>query len=531
MNIVSQIQEGKTSLGIELGSTRIKAVIVGEDFLPIASGSYSWENKLENGIWTYGVEDIKDGLQECYKSLSQKVYSKYGIYINKFASIGISAMMHGYLAFDKEDNLLTPFRTWRNTTTGQAAEILSKTFNYNIPQRWSIAHLYQAILNKEEHIGKISFITTLAGYVHWLLTGEKVLGIGDASGMFPIDWKKQDYNLEMISSFEELVKESSLGWRLTDILPKIIPAGYFAGNLTEKGAELLDTTGILKSGIPFCPPEGDAETGMVATNSIAPKTGNVSAGTSIFAMVVLENDLSTMHEEIDIVATPSGSPVAMVHCNNCTTELDVWVNMYHDFLKTMGFDLPKNILYDKLYDIALSSAADCSDIIIYNYHSGEPVTGFTDGVPLMIHGAKSDFNASNIMRSLIYSCLATLKIGMDILLKQENVKIENMLAHGGLFKSPITGQRFLSASLEVPVTVMQSAGEGGAWGIALLAAYSARSDKDETLEEFLQSKVFAMQKGLTLNPYKTDVKGFEKYMEKYKQGLAVERSAVSLNIN
>ncbi len=530
MNIAKQIQEGKTSIGIELGSTRIKSVLIGEDFSPIASGAYDWENRLEDGIWTYTLDDVWKGMQGSFKSLADNVWEKYAVKLENAASIGVSAMMHGYLAFDENDKLLVPFRTWRNTITEQAADILTDAFDFNIPQRWSIAHLYQAILNNEEHVSKLNFFTTLAGYVHWQLTGEKVLGIGDASGMFPIDPDSKEYNSSMMDKFIALTADCGFNWALSDILPNIISVGQCAGKLTESGAKLLDPTGTLQAGIALCPPEGDAGTGMTATNSIAQKTGNVSAGTSIFAMVVLEHDLKSVHKEIDIVTTPCGSPVAMVHCNNCTTDLDTWVQMLNDTLETLGFSISKPQLYDKLYEAALSGKPDCGGVLTYNYHSGEHVIGLTQGRPLLVRTPESEFNIANLMRSLIYSCMATLKIGMDILFKQENVVIEKMFAHGGLFKSPITGQRFLAAALEVPVAVMESAGEGGAWGIALLAAYQAREDKSQELTDFLNNKVFVNQKGSCLSPEKGDIEGYSAYMDNFKAGLAIEKAAVASSI-
>lgn len=530
MSIARQIQEGKTSIGIELGSTRVKSVLIGEDHMPIASGAYDWENHLEQGIWTYSLVEVWQAVQSCFKNLSDNVREKYGIALETAASIGISAMMHGYLPFDKNDMLLVPFRTWRNTMTEEAAAVLTDAFKFNIPQRWSIAHLYQAVLNKEPHVSQLSFFTTLAGYVHWQLTGERVLGIGDASGMFPIDPDTKNYNSHMAEKFSEIISDCGFSWTLSDALPKIVSVGECAGKLTERGARLLDPTGTLKAGICFCPPEGDAETGITATNSIAPKTGNVSAGTSIFAMAVLEHDLSSVHKEIDIVATPCGSPVAMVHCNNCTADLDAWVHMLGDTLKMFGLDIPKPKLYDKLYEAALSGKADCGGLLTYNYYSGEHVTGLNEGRPLLIRTPQSKFNVQNLMRTLVYSCIATLKIGMDILLKQENVKLDKIMAHGGLFKSPITGQRFLSAALEVPVALMESAGEGGAWGIALLAAYQARENKNEELADYLNSRVFANLSGTCLSPTKDDIDGFSVFMEKFKAGLAAEKCAVSLNL-
>ena len=526
MDIVKQIESGKTSIGIEFGSTRIKAVMIGEDYSPIASGTHDWQNRLENGVWTYKDEDIKLGLQDAYKSLAEKVKAQYGVEIKTVSAIGISAMMHGYLAFDGNDKFLAEFRTWRNTMTGEAAKALTEAFGFNIPQRWSIAHLYQAILNGEKHVGDIKFFTTLAGYVHMLLTGEKVLGIGDASGMFPIDSEKKEYDKDMLAKFSTLVADKGFGWKIEDILPKIIPAGECAGKLTEQGAKLLDPTGTLQAGITLCPPEGDAGTGMVATNSIAPRTGNVSAGTSIFAMAVLERKLSKVHEEIDIVTTPCGDPVAMVHCNNCTTDLDAWVNMFDSSLRAFGVELPKSEIYAKLYDSALSAETDCGGLVSYNYFSGEHVTGFTEGRPMLIRTPEAKFNVNTLMRSLIYSCMATLKIGMDILLGEEKVELDKLLAHGGLFKAPVVGQRFLASALNVPVAVMESAGEGGAWGIALLAAFTAREKKAQGLADFLDEQVFSKFASSVMQPDKADSEGFAKYMESFKAGLAAQKAAV-----
>ena len=529
MNPAQLIQSGNTSLGIEFGSTRIKAVMIEQETCtPIAAGAHDWENRLENGVWTYSIEDIHQGLQSCFAALSADVQARYGVSLETTGSIGISAMMHGYLAFDQNDQLLVPFRTWRNTMTEQAAAALTEAFRFNIPQRWSIAHLYQAMLKKEAHLPQLRFFTTLAGYVHWLLTGQRVLGIGDASGMFPIDPETKAYNTAMLQTFSDLTANFEFDWKLSDILPAIVPAGECAGTLTDQGARLLDPSGRFKAGIPFCPPEGDAGTGMVATNSIAPKTGNVSAGTSIFAMAVLEHDLQNVHEEIDIVATPCGSPVAMVHCNNCTTELDAWVRLLNDTLHTFGLDIPKAKLYDTLYETARSGANDCDGLLSYNYHSGEHVTGFTEGRPLMMRTPDTVFNLSNLMRSLIYSCMATLKIGMDILLKEEHVVLDKLYAHGGLFKSPVTGQRFLAAALETPIAVMESAGEGGAWGIALLASYLTRTNKAESLAEYLNDRVFRNFQGSCMDPVPSDVEGFAAYMKQYRAGLAVEQAAVSV---
>lgn len=530
MDIREQISNGRASIGIEFGSTRIKAILVGEELTPIASGAYDWQNSLENGIWTYSADEIVKGLQGCFAALMADVKEKYGTELTTSASFGISAMMHGYLAFDKNDKLLVPFRTWRNTMTGEAADILSESFAFNIPQRWSIAHLYQAILKKEEHIPEVRFITTLAGYVHFLLTGEKTIGIGDASGMFPIDPETGNYSEKLLGKFAQLTENTAFTQKLSDILPTIVPVGECAGTLTEKGALLLDPTGTFKAGVPFCPAEGDAQTGMVATNSIAPRTGNVSAGTSIFAMIVLERELSRLHRQIDIVTTPCGDPVAMVHCNNCTTDLDSWVKLFAELLKSCGCEITKPELYDKLYAAALSGDADCSGIVSYNYHSGEHVTGFTEGRPMLMRSPDSTFNIANVMRSLIYSCMSTLKIGMDILLGEEKVSIDKIFAHGGLFKSPVTGQRFLASALGVPVALMETAGEGGAWGIALLAAYGAREDKAEKLADYLNNKVFAGASGSCMDPDAGDAAGFAEYMKLYRAGLSAERAAVNASV-
>ncbi len=524
--MVNQIKEGKASIGIEFGSTRIKAVLVGDDFTVAASGAYDWENSLIDGVWTYSLDEIKAGLQGAFAALAEDVRGKYGVALERVASIGISAMMHGYLAFDEKGELLVPFRTWRNTMTEQAADAVTEAFGFNIPQRWSIAHLYQAILNGEKHVLEIRFVTTLAGYVHRLLTGEKVIGIGDGSGMFPI--KDGGYDADMMDKFEELTSGTAFTQKLADVLPKIIPVGECAGALTEQGALLLDPTGTLKAGVPFCPPEGDAQTGMVATNSIAPRTGNVSAGTSIFAMAVLEKELSAVYRQIDIVTTPCGSPVAMVHCNNCTTDLDCWVRLFADTLKIFGVEVSKSELYDRLYAEALSGEPDCDGIISCNYHSGEHVTGFTEGRPLVMRSPSSVLNVANLMRSLIYSCMSTLKIGMDILIGEEKIALDKIYAHGGLFKSPVTGQRFLASALGVPVALMESAGEGGAWGIALLASYLARRNDGETLEEYLEKRVFDGKTGSVMTPDEKDVAGFAAYIEKYKAGLEVEKTAVNV---
>lgn len=526
MDVKNLLEEGKGILGIEFGSTRIKAVLIDEKGTPLASGSHEWENRLTDGIWTYTLDDIWSGLADCYADLASDVKKKYDVVLKKFASIGFSAMMHGYLAFDKEGELLVPFRTWRNTITEEAAAKLTEVFQYNIPQRWSIAHLYQAILKKEEHVAKIDFLTTLAGYVHWKLTGEKVLGVGDASGMFPIDCKSGNYDQNMIRKFDELTEPCGYGWKLSDILPKVLSAGENAGTLTPEGAKLLDVSGNLEAGILLCPPEGDAGTGMVATNSVGVRTGNVSAGTSVFAMVVLEKELSKVYPEIDLVTTPDGALVAMVHCNNCTSDLNAWVNLFDEFAKSIGAAIDKNQLFSVLYHKALEGDADCGGLISYNYFSGEPVTGFDEGAPLFVRKADQTFNLANFMRTHLYSSLAALKAGLDLLFKEEDVKVDEMFGHGGLFKTKGVGQRIAAAAMNTPVSVMETAGEGGAWGIALLASYMQNKEEGEELQDFLNHKIFAVQKGEKLLPVKEDVEGFDQFMIRYKKGLAIEHAAV-----
>lgn len=520
------IQEGRTSLGIEFGSTRIKAVLIEEGGMPLAFGSYEWENQYVNGIWTYDLDDVWKGLQSCYQDLVSDVKEKYDIQLTQVGSIGFSAMMHGYLAFDKEDQLLVPFRTWRNTITEEAAGILTKEFNYNIPQRWSIAHLYQAILNKEEHVKDVAFFTTLAGYVHYKLTGKKVLGVGDASGMFPIDVKIEDYDKTMIGKFDDLISKEGFPWKLEEILPKVLLAGGEAGVLTEEGARLLDVSGNLAAGIMVCPPEGDAGTGMAATNSVGVRTGNVSAGTSVFAMVVLEKELSKVYPEIDLVTTPDGALVAMVHCNNCTSDLNAWVNIFDQFAECIGAKVDKNTLFSVLYNKALEGDADCGGLISYNYFSGEPVTGFDEGAPLFVRKAEDSFHLANFMRAHLYSSLAALKAGLDLLFKSESVKVDKMFGHGGLFKTKGVGQRIAAAAMNTSVSVMETAGEGGAWGIALLADYRRNKEESESLQDYLNKKVFADETGSNMEPVKEDVEGFDKFMKRYMAGLKIEHAAV-----
>ena len=526
MDVKQLIEEGKTYLGIEFGSTRIKAVMIDEKGTPLAAGSHEWENRYENGIWTYSLEDIWGGLQDCYQDLLRDVTNQYQATVSKFSSIGFSAMMHGYLAFDKEDRLLVPFRTWRNTITEEAAGKLTKEFNYNIPQRWSISHLYQAILNKEDHVKDVTFFTTLAGYIHWRLTDKKVLGVGDASGMFPIDIHTGSYDQKMINRFNELVSSEGFKWKLQDILPEVLSAGEAAGQLTAEGAALLDTSGKLQAGIPLCPPEGDAGTGMTATNSVGVRTGNVSAGASVFAMIVLEKELTKVYPEIDLVTTPDGALVGMVHCNNCTSDLNAWVNLFGEFAESFGIQANKNQLFSVLYNKALEGDTDCGGLISYNYFSGEPVTGFDEGAPLFVRRADDKFTLANFMRTHLYSSLATLKAGLDLMFKEEDVKVDEMFGHGGLFKTKGVGQRIAAAAMNTPVSVMETAGEGGAWGIALLASYMQNKDNEESLQDFLNNKIFVGQTGSKMEPVAEDVEGFDKFMKRYMAGLAIEHAAV-----
>ena len=520
------IQQGKAILGIEFGSTRIKAVLIDGENKPIAQGSHAWENQLVDGLWTYSIDAIWNGLQDCYADLRKDVQKQYGVEIENLAAIGISAMMHGYMAFNDKNEILVPFRTWRNTNTGKAAAELSKLFNYNIPLRWSISHLYQCILDGDKHVSDIKFQTTLAGYIHWQLTGEKVLGVGDASGMIPVDPQTKTYNAKMVEKFDQLIAPKKLGWKLLDIFPRVLVAGENAGSLTAEGAKRLDPSGHLKAGIPFCPPEGDAGTGMAATNAVKQRTGNVSAGTSSFSMIVLEKDLSKPYEAIDMVTTPDGSLVAMVHCNNCTSDLNAWVNLFKESLELMGQKVDMDELYGRLYNNALTGDADCGGLLAYNYISGEPVTGLAEGRPMFVRSANDKFNLANFMRVHLYGSIGVLKIGNDILLKEEKIKIDRITGHGGLFRTKGVGQRVLAAALNSPISVMETAGEGGAWGIALLASFVVNNDKKQNLADWLDAKVFAGNTGTEIAPTPADVEGFNKYIEAYKAGLAIEKAAV-----
>ena len=525
--IKKTIAEGRAVMGLEFGSTRIKAVLVDGSHQPVAQGCWDWENRLENDIWTYSLEDIWEGLRGCYKDLARDVQEKYGVELTGFAAMGFSGMMHGYMPFDKAGELLVPFRTWRNTMTEEACRRLAELFDFNIPQRWSIAHLYQAILNGEEHVKDIDYLTTLAGYIHWKLSGEKVLGVGEASGMFPIDSKICDYDERMVAQFDRLVADKGFDWKLKGILPRVLKAGESAGALTAEGARLLDPSGRLQPGVPMCPPEGDAGTGMTATNSVKVRTGNISAGTSIFSMVVTEKALSKVHEEIDMVTTPDGKPVAMVHCNNCTSDLNAWVNLFEEFGGKFGLKPDRNELFGMLYREALSADADCGGLMAYNYFSGEPVTGLNEGRPLFVRTPDARFTLGNFMRSHLYSAMAALKIGNDILMKEEHVKVDSLTGHGGLFKTPVVGQQLMAAAMNAPVTVMDTASEGGAWGMAVLAAYLCEKKEGETLPEYLSSRIFGSQTGTTIEPKPDDVAGFDAFIEKYKSTLPAEKAAVA----
>ena len=534
------IESGKAILGIEFGSTRIKAVLIDQENKPIAQGSHEWENQLVDGLWTYSTEAIWYGVEDCYADLRRNVKREYDCEIEQLASIGISAMMHGYMAFgpngkatrwapvSESEKILAPFRTWRNTNTGKAAAELSKLFNYNIPLRWSISHLYQAILNGEEHVKDITYLTTLAGYIHWRLTDKKVLGIGDASGMIPVDPNTKTYNAEMVRKFNELVAPYGFPWKLEDILPECLVAGQDAGVLTEHGAQRLDVSGHLKGGCPLCPPEGDAGTGMTATNSVKVRTGNVSAGTSSFSMIVLEKDVTKPNEMIDIVTTPDGNLVAMVHCNNCTSDINAWVKLFKEYQELLGVKVDMNEVYAKLYNHALTGDVDCGGVISYNFISGEPVAGLTDGGrPLVMRSPNDRFNLANFMRANLYAAIAVLKLGNDVLFKEENVKVDRITGHGGLFKTPGVGQKVLAAALNSPISVMETAGEGGAWGIALLAAYLVNNPDKLNLADYLEKVVFAGNTGIEIAPEPADVEGFNRYIETYKACIPVDQAAVA----
>ncbi|MFC6253321.1 xylulokinase [Secundilactobacillus hailunensis] len=527
--IKEKIVNGQTSLGIELGSTRIKAVLVTDDFTTIASGDYTWENELVNNIWTYSVSNIWKGIQSSYQKMVRKIKDDYGIELTKIGVISVSAMMHGYMVFDKDNNLLVPFRTWRNNITEQAADELTKLFNFNIPQRWSIAHLYQAILNQEQHVKNVDFMTTLAGYVHWKLSGKKVVGIGDASGIFPIDTATKTYSTAMIEKFEAQSNVQQYLWNLRDILPDIKLAGEVAGNLTAKGAQLLDPNGTLQSGSLMAPPEGDAGTGMVSTNAVRKRTGNISAGTSAFSMIVLDQPMDSVHQDIDMVTTPDGMPVAMVHTNNCSSDINAWVGLFGEFAKEIGIDLKPDDLYGALFNSTERADDNAGDLLSYAYLSGENITKMPEGRPMFVRTPNSHFNLANFMKTHLYSAFAPLKIGNDILVNEEHIKADVFIAQGGLFKTPKIGQQVLADALDTPITVMSNAGEGGPWGMAVLGLYTlAKSTgaNTESLADYLDNRVFANSESETVTPNADGVKGYNSFISSYKKGLDVERAAV-----
>ena len=525
-NIASVIQSGRAVLGLELGSTRIKCVLIGEDHAPIASGDHTWENRLENGVWTYHMDDVWTGIQDAYAALKADVESKYGVKLTRLAALGVSAMMHGYLPFDKDGKQLCEFRTWRNTMTADAAEALTSLFDFNIPQRWSIAHLYQAILNGESHLPSLARLTTLAGHVHYMLTGRHVMGVGEASGMFPIDSQTGTYDARMVRLFDEAIASKGYGWKLLDILPAVLNAGEDAGCLTAEGAKLLDPTGTLEAGALVAPPEGDAGTGMTATNAVAVRTGNVSAGTSVFAMVVLEKPLSTVYPEIDMVTTPTGKPVAMVHCNNCTSDINAWAGMLKGFCEAAGKSVSMGEIYTALFTSALAGDKDCGGVVNLPLFSGEPVVGLNEGRPMMVRTPDAALTFANFSRSLVAGAMSSLKLGMDILAR-ENVKIDSLLGHGGYFKTPVAGQTILAASLNTPISVMETAGEGGPWGMALLAAYRANRQENQTLEAYLQDQVFAHAKSVSISPDAADAAGLEAYTQRFSACLDAQKAAIA----
>lgn len=526
MSAKELIENGQTALGIELGSTRIKGVLVDYAGNVLAVGFHDWENSFINNIWTYSLDEIHAGLRDCYASVRKEVEAKYGITPKTFGAIGISAMMHGYMALDKDGNQIAPFQTWRNTNTQQAADELTELFQFNIPLRWSVAHLYQRILDGEEHVKNLDAVYTLAAYIHMKLTGERVIGVGDAAGMFPIDSTTNDYNQKMVDQFDELISKYHFSWKLRDLFPKVLVAGQNAGYLTEEGAKFLDETGTLEPGIPFCPPEGDAGTGMVATNAVAPRTGNVSAGTSTFAMLVLEKPLSKLYREIDMVTTPTGFPCAMSHANNGTSDLNAWVNIFKEYSELMGYKVDMGELFSKLYTNTLKGDPDCGGLLAYGYYSGENVTFINEGRLAFLRTPNSKFNLANFMKVNLYTSLGAVKIGLDILMKDEGVKVDRITGHGGLFKTKGVAQRYLAAAVNTPVTVMDTASEGGAWGIAVLAAYLADKKDGEKLEDYLDNRIFSGLSGTTLEATPEEVEGFETFIKRYKKGLDIEKAAI-----
>lgn len=523
--IRAEIERGETCLGVELGSTRIKAVLIDSTLHPVASGGHGWENRQEDGVWTYSLEEAWEGVRGCFRELRGEVEERFGTPLRKLRSIGFSGMMHGYLPFDADGELLVPFRTWRNNITGAAAKELTELFQYPIPQRWSVAHLYQAILNGEEHVARIAHLTTLAGYIHWQLTGEKAMGIGEASGMFPIDVEAGDFDAELLGRFDERVRDRGFGWRLRDLLPAVKSAGEPAGSLTGEGARLLDPDGGLEPGIPLCPPEGDAGTGMVATNSVAARTGNVSAGTSVFAMIVLEKELSRLHADIDLVTTPDGKLVAMAHSNNCTSDLNAWMDVFRETVSAFGVEADAPAVFERLLPLALEGDPDCGGLLSYAFVSGEHVAGLSEGRPLFARKPEANFTLANFLRCHLFSALCAMRCGLDILFDEESVRVDEIRGHGGFFKTPGVGQRIMAAATKTPVSVLATAGEGGAWGIALLAAYPGRSERGQSLDDFLKP-VFAGSEGTPVAPNPEDAAGFDRFLDLHRRGMPVERAAV-----
>ena len=527
-NIRNLIENGDVSLGVEFGSTRIKAVLTTKGANVVAQSDFEWENQVVDGIFSYDLKDVWTGLQDCYAKIAKQVKEEYGVTITKIAAMGFSAMMHGYVAFDKDDNLLVPFRTWRNTITEKATEILSEEFRFNIPQRWTVAHLYQAILNKEPHVPQVDFVTTLAGYVHWQLTGNKTVGVGEASGIFPIDETTCDYNAEMAAKFDQLTAKEGFGKKLCEVFPKVLIAGDNAGKLTKEGALLIDPTGTLQPGTDLCPAEGDAGTGMVATNSILPKTGNISAGTSIFAMIVLEKGLSSYYKDIDMVTTPVGHPVAMVHCNTCTSDINDYVKMFHEFAKKFNPECNIGEIYNYLYNEAAKGDYDCGGLIGINYFAGEPVVGVEEGVPMFLRNPQGNFTLQNFMRSHIYATFACVKVGLDMLFKDENVPCEKLLGHGGLFKVPGVAQQMMASALDTEVQVTTTASEGGAWGMAILAEYMKEKAEGQSLVDYLENVIFADAEYTSKYPVSEETAGYNAYIENYKKAMAAEKAAAAI---
>lgn len=524
-NAAKLIESGGAVLGIEFGSTRIKASLIAPDTTPLASGAHTWENKLVDGIWTYDLTDVWKGLASCYASLAQDVQSRYSVVLREVASLGVSGMMHGYVALDKDGKLLVPFRTWRNNITGDACAELSPLLDFAVPQRWSIAHLHQSIVESRSHVPEIAHLTTLAGYVHFKLTGEHKMGVGEASGMFPVDPMTCSWDEARADKYDKLIAPRKLGWKLREILPTVLPAGAAAGSLTPEGAKLLDPRGNLKAGIPLCPPEGDAGTGMVATNAVRPRSGNVSAGTSVFAMIVLEKTLSQVHEEIDIVTTPDGKPVAMAHSNNGSSDLDAWMALFGRVAQVMGADVDSEKLYGTILPLAKMGDPDAGGLLSINYVSGEHATGFTEGRPLFARTPEASFTLENFVRSMYFSSLCAMRTGMNILTEKEGVVIEEIRGHGGFFKGGDTGQRMMAAALNVPVSIPEMAGEGGAWGMAVLAAYMLQGSDGPSLPDYLDEKI-AGSIGAPIQPDPNDVEGFDEFFARHKMGLAIECEAV-----